>query len=206
MTVTGQRGSKNNMSHAECAWLCQLQLPCFQGCHLKTSGHMKNAGSISDVKGPRKAWGKRPKNQEADLLLNKTSFATGALDAIKNKQVRFFTHIIPTSGVDLNSVYVEGILLLSTVANSCLQQEINKDSCRGDKYYLRHQIFQDISLLKALSLQTVQRLKHLATQIFPKLQLVEHKWNPWWPTTAQGTLVQDSQVKVAFSYWATTQI
>lgn len=80
LPVTGQSGSKNNMSLAEHAWPHQLQQPCFQGCHLKTSGHMKNAGSISDINRATK----RPKQQEAeDTLLNKTGFITEVLDAIK---------------------------------------------------------------------------------------------------------------------------
>lgn len=86
LPVTGQSGSKNNVSHAEHAWPRQLRHPCFQGCHLKSSRHMKNTGSISDIKWATKARGKRLKKQEAEgTLLNKTSFVTEVPDAIKQK-------------------------------------------------------------------------------------------------------------------------
>lgn len=45
---------------------------------------MKNAGSISDIKGATKAWGNRLKKQEAeDMLLNKTSLISEVADCIK---------------------------------------------------------------------------------------------------------------------------
>lgn len=46
---------------------------------------MKNAGSLSDIKGSTNARGKKPKKQEAeDTFLNKPSFVTEVLDAIRH--------------------------------------------------------------------------------------------------------------------------
>lgn len=79
-SVTGQNGSKNNVSHAEHAWPGQLWQPYFQRCHLVSPGHMKNAGSISHIKGQqRHERGDQRSRRKKGMFLNQTSFITEIL-------------------------------------------------------------------------------------------------------------------------------
>lgn len=153
------------MSHAEHAWPAQLWQPCFQECHRQSSGHMKNAGSISDIKGATKAWGNRPKKQEAeDMLLNKASFISEVADSIKlfttlcyqtkPSKLYFYTQklklwcwaVLCLGGRDLFAWH-----WVNTAVSSW-------DKCRGDRYHHRqHQLSQGMSLLKPHFAQQMQK-------------------------------------------------